>query len=75
MPRIHHRHRDRLLPLYDFHCAICPSEIELDAHHIVPQRKGGKSSNDNLILLCKTHHDLIRLGTVNIEELKKYQRN
>lgn len=74
MPRIHHRHRARLLPKYDHHCAICPSQIDLDVHHITPQHKGGKTIDENLIILCKMHHDIIKLGIVNVKELKKYQR-
>ncbi len=74
MSRTHHRHLARRIKMYDGHCAICPSDDHLDDHHIIPQCKGGKTVDDNLIILCKTHHDLFRLATLNIEELKKYQK-
>ena len=40
------------------HCQYpgCTAARELEAHHLVPVERGGKTEVDNLILLCPRHH-------------------
>ena len=40
------------------HCQYpgCTAERELEAHHLTPAERGGKTELDNLILLCPRHH-------------------
>jgi hypothetical protein len=37
----------------------CTAARELQAHHLVPDTRGGKTEIDNLILLCPRHHKLL----------------
>jgi hypothetical protein len=37
----------------------CSATHELEAHHIIPVERGGKTELDNLILLCLRHHTLL----------------
>ena len=41
-----------------------------ELHHITPVRDGGKSTFENLILLCPNHHKEADLGIISIDELK-----
>jgi hypothetical protein len=43
------------------HCQYpgCTATRELEAHHVVPVERGGKTELDNLILLCPRHHRLL----------------
>jgi hypothetical protein len=43
------------------HCQYpgCAATRELEAHHLVPVERGGKTEVDNLILLCPRHHKLL----------------
>ena len=50
------------------HCRYpgCTAERELEAHHLTPVERGGKTELENLILLCPRHHKLLhdhRIGT------------
>jgi HNH endonuclease len=40
------------------HCQYpgCTAVRELEAHHLIPDERGGKTEMDNLILLCSRHH-------------------
>ena len=40
------------------HCQYpgCTAVRELEAHHLIPVERGGKTELDNLILLCPRHH-------------------
>jgi 5-methylcytosine-specific restriction endonuclease McrA len=42
-------------------CAIdgCQSASRLEAHHIIPWSRGGRTDQDNLILLCWFHHHVV----------------
>ncbi|MDP9258803.1 MAG: HNH endonuclease [Actinomycetota bacterium] len=42
------------------HCQYpsCTATHELEAHHLTPVERGGKTELDNLILLCPHHHKL-----------------
>ena len=37
-------------------CFRCETIENLDLHHIKPARFGGKNTEDNLMLLCKSCH-------------------
>jgi 5-methylcytosine-specific restriction endonuclease McrA len=43
------------------HCRYpgCSAARELEAHHLLPVERGGKTELDNLILLCPRHHKLL----------------
>ena len=43
------------------HCQYpgCTATRELEAHHLIPVERGGKTELDNLILLCPRHHKLL----------------
>ena len=43
------------------HCQYpgCGAARELEAHHLLPVERGGKTELDNLILLCGRHHKLL----------------
>jgi hypothetical protein len=43
------------------HCQYpgCTAARELEAHHLTPVERGGKTELDNLILLCPRHHKLL----------------
>lgn len=48
-----------LVPLCDHFCEICKTRKDLTAHHIRERRHGGTDDLDNLMVLCKTHHELV----------------
>ena len=37
-------------------CQVCGAEA-VDIHHVIYKSQGGKDVPDNLIALCKYHHD------------------
>ena len=43
------------------HCQYpgCTALRELEAHHVLPVARGGRTEVDNLILLCPRHHKLL----------------
>jgi hypothetical protein len=53
--------QQRALHKRSAHCQYpgCTAARELEAHHLVPVERGGKTELDNLILLCPRHHKLI----------------
>ncbi len=53
--------QQRALHKRSSHCQYpgCTAARELEAHHIVPVGRGGKTELDNLILLCPRHHKLL----------------
>ncbi|MDP9256442.1 MAG: HNH endonuclease [Actinomycetota bacterium] len=53
--------QQRALRKRSSHCQYpgCTAARELEAHHIVPVERGGKTELDNLILLCPRHHKLL----------------
>ncbi|MFK5977200.1 MAG: DNA mismatch repair protein [Sulfurovum sp.] len=60
--------------LYLGRCAFCDESVE-DVHHIKPQKEADPKGNIehyhknhkyNLIPLCKTHHQLVHQGKINI---------
>ncbi len=51
----------RALTIRDQHCRFpgCASTRFVDGHHIVSWARGGKTSLDNLLLLCPFHHRVV----------------
>lgn len=56
-PKLHRALMDRYLGA----CGIdgCDSRNRLQAHHIVPWSRGGRTDQDNLVLLCWFHHHTV----------------
>ena len=53
--------QQRALRKRSSHCQYpnCTAARELEAHHLTPVERGGKTELDNLILLCPRHHKLL----------------
>jgi hypothetical protein len=53
--------QQRALHKRSSHCQYpgCTAARELEAHHVIPVDRGGKTELDNLILLCPRHHKLL----------------
>jgi 5-methylcytosine-specific restriction endonuclease McrA len=53
--------QQRALHYRTAHCQYpgCTAMRELEAHHVLPAARGGKTELDNLILLCPRHHKLL----------------
>ena len=53
--------QQRALHKRSSHCQYpgCTAARELEAHHVIPVERGGKTELDNLILLCPRHHKLL----------------
>ena len=58
----------RALMIRDKMCRYpgCHQTRHLDAHHLIPWIRGGRTDLDNLILLCRWHHTAVHEGGVNI---------
>jgi 5-methylcytosine-specific restriction endonuclease McrA len=50
----------------------CREKIALDVHHITPREEGGTNRENNLVVLCPTHHRMARDGTIPRQRLKLY---
>lgn len=37
-------------------CYFCPARHNLQTHHIVPQRKNGSDTQENLVIVCQNCH-------------------
>jgi hypothetical protein len=47
-------------------CFFCGSEERLEAHHIAAAAVSGPTTPDNLIVLCKPHHDAVEAGEISL---------
>lgn len=45
----------------------CNEDRWIDYHHIVPRKNGGSNHPDNLVTLCRFHHDLIHRYEVELK--------
>lgn len=50
----------------------CQERESLDVHHINPRRESGNNKENNLIVLCPTHHRKADRGSIPRERLKQY---
>lgn len=48
--------RDEILERDQYCCTQCGSNDNLDVHHLIPRRKGGKDVPENLLTLCEKCH-------------------
>lgn len=60
----------------NYECQYCKGKSKdnrLEVHHIIQRKDGGSNNQDNLIVLCKTHHDLLHEGKIelNVKGIKK----
>lgn len=55
-------------------CALCDITHPLEIHHIVPIHRAGSDSFENLMLLCRNHHDLADSGVLTDSLLKYYKK-
>ena len=42
----------------------------LDPHHILSRGAGGDDALENIITLCRRHHDLVKTGQITQKELR-----
>jgi hypothetical protein len=50
----------------------CNSSFALHSEHIIPFAKGGKSSFENLKLLCEAHNKLAAIQAYGLEKMQEY---
>lgn len=65
MARCHHRHRARIITRDLGQCRLCSGTDDLDVHHIIPQNKGGKAVDENLVTLCTSCHPMIKNSEID----------
>lgn len=63
------RLREKLIRCFGQRCAVCDSDYQTEAAHIVPLEMGSTTEIDNLILLCRKHHGLYHEGRVSINSM------
>lgn len=54
------------------HCGFKGDSKIMDVHHIVPVVQGGTSTVDNMITLCRKHHNWADRGKISAQLLKSY---
>lgn len=78
MARIHHRHRARILAVWNNLCGLCdtrPSDLsDIEIHHIKAQKSGGSDEETNLVPLCLLCHTMVRKGTIKLDEKKLFDK-
>ena len=47
-------------------CQICGSTIDPEGHHIIDVYFSGAANSDNIITLCKKHHQDVHKGLIDI---------
>lgn len=69
--------RRKILVEAGHRCAIqtCRSLIEVDVHHIIPLKEGGKDEYENLIALCPNCHRMADRNKIDKESLRMYKNN
>jgi hypothetical protein len=74
VPPLSMAEKERLIKIVGTRCCYpnCKETLALDVHHITPRAEGGTNKENNLIVLCPTHHRLARGGTIPRERLRQY---
>jgi 5-methylcytosine-specific restriction endonuclease McrA len=54
------------------HCGFKGDSKIMDVHHITPVRLGGTSMEDNMITLCRKHHNWADHGKISAQLLRSY---
>lgn len=54
-------------------CKGKSKDKKLEVHHIIPQSNNGSDEENNLITLCKTCHDKVHNGTLNLKSKGKFK--
>ena len=52
------RLRDLVFERDSYTCVLC-NKAATDLHHVIPRRRGGQDLPQNLVSLCRMHHDLV----------------
>jgi hypothetical protein len=60
-----------LLEHQQHECLVCRYDKIVEAHHIVPQSEGGRSTRENGILLCPNHHAEVHAGLLDQNALAR----
>lgn len=55
-------------------CALCATTNPVEMHHVISWSQGGADTDDNLVLLCRNHHDLADSGVISPELLGFYKQ-
>jgi len=61
--------RKMILKIFNNRCIRCQQIKNIDIHHIIPERAGGKNEINNLLPLCRKCHQFLeknQLGIFNI---------
>jgi tetratricopeptide (TPR) repeat protein len=66
--------KNKLISKFDSKCAYCNAKGSIDAAHIIPLEIGAKTTENNLILLCKHCHKTYDDGHLSISEMQTFAR-
>ncbi len=47
-------------------CRVCGTQNNLDPHHITPRALVQDDSRENIVALCRTHHDMVEDKTLTL---------
>ena len=53
------------------HCKGVSKDSKLEVHHIIFRSNGGSDEHENLITLCKTCHDKLHKGEIDLKKIGK----
>lgn len=59
------RARERVLNR-DGGCVVCGTDRDLTVHHLTPAAQGGGNDLENLVVVCREHHDAIHRGELTL---------
>ena len=47
-------------------CQVCGSKKHVEGHHIIDHQFGGAANIDNIVALCRKHHNDLHSGKIDI---------
>jgi hypothetical protein len=47
-------------------CILCGATERLEVHHLIPAAEGGPTTPDNLVVLCRRHHEAVERGEISL---------